>query len=70
MNDTDLAAQQLATSIARLRLAERAASQALVVAECAINNVAVQHGVLLGSDLDRRVLAATLRVRRGIQLPD
>lgn len=78
MNDTQLAAQDLATAIARLRLAERDASRALVIAECAINNVAGQYGVRLGGrsitqpdvDLDLRVQAATLRVLRGVQLPD
>jgi hypothetical protein len=77
MNETQLAAQQLATAIARFRLAERDASRALIIAECSMNNVAGQHGVRVGrsitqpvQDLDLRVQAATLRVRCGVQLPD
>lgn len=59
MNDTQLAAQNLAIAIARLRLAERDANQALIVADCQLRNLANR------THLDARVAAATARVEAG-----
>jgi hypothetical protein len=74
MNELNTLRNALAQNIAGLRVAERQASRALIVAECAINNVAGQHGIPVSrsltqtsfTDTDTRVAAALARVQAGL----